>query len=76
MGVLPQASFRLTTVGRGSNPSNGSRPSTPPGAAAASAPCHGVSRQYDTAMLGTSRCVGAAYLECCHSAPAVLLAAG
>ena len=31
VGVLPQASFRLITTGRGWNPSNGSRPSTPPG---------------------------------------------
>ena len=44
VGALPQASFRLTTAGRGSNPSNGSRPSTPPVAAAVRAPCRGVFR--------------------------------
>ena len=39
VGVLPQASFRLTTAGRGWNPSSGSMPSTPPVAATAAAPC-------------------------------------
>jgi hypothetical protein len=75
VGVLPQASFRLTTAGRGWNPSNGSRPSTLLVTATATAPCRGVSRQCDAAMLGMSRCVGAASLECCHSAPAAHLAA-
>ena len=44
VGVLPQASFRLTTAEQGWNPSSGSTPSTPPVAAAATAPCRGVSR--------------------------------
>ena len=70
MGVLPQASFRLTTVGRGSNPSNGSRPSTPPGAAAAFAPWHGISHRRDAAMPEMCLC-----LECRWSTPAAHLVA-
>ena len=42
----------------------------------ATAPCHGVSRQCYAAMLGMSRYVGAAFLECCCPAPAAHLAAG
>jgi len=52
VGVLPQASFRLTTADRGWNPSSGSMPSTPPVAATATAPCRGFFRQCDAAMLG------------------------
>ena len=44
VGVLPQASFRLTMASRGWNPSNGSRPSTPPIVEAVRAPCRGVFR--------------------------------
>ena len=52
VGVLPQASFRLTTVDRGWNPSSGSMPSTPPVAATATAPYRGFFHQFDAAMLG------------------------
>ena len=45
-------------------------------AAAVSSSCCGVFRLYDAAMLGMSRCVGAAYLECCHYAPVACLAVG
>jgi hypothetical protein len=74
LGVPPQASFRLTTTGWDWSPSNGSRPSTPPDTAAATAPCRGVFRQCDTVMLGMSRSVGAAYVSwmlslCTHSSP-------
>ena len=44
MGVLPQASFRLTTADRGWNPSNGSMPYTPPVTTTATTPCRGSSR--------------------------------
>ena len=76
VGVLPQASFRLTTADRGWNPSSGSMPSTPPIAATATAPCRGFFRRCDAAMLGKYRCVGSASLVCCHPAPAAHLAAG
>ena len=76
VGVLPQSSFRLTTAGRGWNPSSGSMPSTPPVAAIAIAPCRGVFRQCDAAMLGYCRCVGAASLVCFRPAPTAYLAAG
>ena len=76
VGVLPQASFGLTTAGRGSNLSSGSMPSTPPVAATATAPCRGVFRQCDAAMLGYCRCVGSASLVCCRPAPAAHLAVG
>ena len=76
VGVLPQASFRLTTADRGWNPSSGSMPSTPPVVATATAPCRGVYRQCDAAMLGSYRCVCAASLVCCRSAPAAHLATG
>ena len=78
VGLLPQASFRLITAGRGWNPSSDSMLSTPPfeATATATAPCHGVSHQCDAAMLGMYRCVGAASLVCCRSAPAAHLAAG
>ena len=52
VGVLPQASFRLTTADRGWNPSSGSTPSTPSVAATATAPCRGSFRQCDAVMLG------------------------
>jgi hypothetical protein len=38
VGALPQAGFRLTAASRGCSPSNASKPSTPPVAAAVSAP--------------------------------------
>jgi hypothetical protein len=37
MGVLPQASFKLTAAGWGYTPPNGSMPSTPPVAVASAA---------------------------------------
>ena len=52
VGVLPQASLRLTTADRGRNPSSGSMPSTPPVTATATAPCRGFSLQCDATMLG------------------------
>ena len=76
VGVLSQASFRLTTADRGWNPSSGSTPSTPPVATTATAPCHGVSRQCNAAMLGYCWCIGSASLVCCRLAPAAHLAAG
>ena len=76
VGILPQASFRLTMADRGWNLSSGSTPSTPPGAATTTAPCCGVFRQCDADMLGYCRCVGSASLVCCRPAPAAQLAAG
>ena len=76
VGVLPQASFRLTMADRGWNLSSGSKPSTPHVAATATAPCRGVSRYCDATMLVMYRCVGAASLVCCRSAPAAHLAVG
>ena len=52
VGVLPEASFRLTTADRSWNLSSGSMPSTPPVAANATTPCRGSFRQCDAAMLG------------------------
>ena len=52
VGVLLQASFRLTTTDQGWNPSSSSTPSTPPVAATATTPCRGSFRQCDAAMLG------------------------
>jgi hypothetical protein len=74
VGVLPQASLRLTTADRGRNSSSSSITSTPP--VVVTDPCRGVSRQCDAAMLGLYRCAGAAFLVCCHSAPAAHLAIG
>jgi hypothetical protein len=64
VGVLPQSCFRLTAVVRGYTLSNGSKPSTPPAAVAASAPWRGSSHRCVTAMLGWSGCAGSMTPRC------------
>jgi hypothetical protein len=76
VGVLPQASIKITMADRGWSLSSSSMPSNPPVAATATAPCRGFFRLYDAAMLGLYQCVGSASLVCCRPAPAAHLAAG
>ena len=65
VGVLPQASFRLTAVGWGWIQPNSSRPSTPPGSAAVVAPGCGSSRLCIAASSELTRCAGLVTLRCC-----------
>ena len=64
VGVLPQASFRLTAVGWGWTQPNGSRPSTPPVSAVVAAPCCGSFCMCVAASSELTRCAGLATRRC------------